>query len=63
MRLNNSTDEVVRAIVADLEAIRESKRRDVEWKLRSVRAAFDATVAPTLHAARSGGPIMPSLAI
>jgi hypothetical protein len=42
------------AVTADLAAIADQKRADVEWKIRSVRRAFEEQVAPKLNARRAG---------
>lgn len=46
--------ELLLAAVADeLHPLLEAKRREVEWKIRSVRTAFDERVAPSFRARRA----------
>ena len=42
------------AVTSGLAAIADRKRADVDWKLRSVRQAFDEHVAPQLRSRRAG---------
>jgi hypothetical protein len=45
-------NEVVTTVIAKLQQILERKRADVQWKLQSVREAFEQRVAPTLMKGR-----------
>ena len=47
-----TSDEICRHVTATLQDILAGKRRDVAWKLASVRKAFDSRVAPGLADAR-----------
>ncbi len=42
-------DQVVVAVIAELQQILERKRADVHWKLESIRAAFEEQIVPTLR--------------
>jgi hypothetical protein len=44
-----SPDEVLAAISGELQAILERKRAEVQWKLQSVRRAFDEVIVPGLR--------------
>lgn len=41
------------AVTAGLATIADQKRAEVEWKIRSVRRAFEEHVAPKLNARRT----------
>ncbi len=43
-----SPDEVMDAVVRELQVVLEHKRDDVQWKLQSVRDAFEKRVKPEL---------------
>jgi hypothetical protein len=47
-------DTVFRAVTAQLSDVAAAKRREVAWKLDSVRSAFAELVAPKLRMARAG---------
>ncbi len=42
-------DQVIAAVVAELKQILGRKRADVQWKLESVRAAFEDQIVPRLR--------------
>lgn len=49
-RAIGAPDEVLRLAVAELQTILEHKRADVQWKLESVRAAFEKEVRAPIEA-------------
>jgi hypothetical protein len=62
MRPTETADEIYLAITSGLRRVLEDKRRDVRWKLDSVRRAFDEFVEPRLRLAREapiGDPLLP----
>jgi len=49
---DGTPEEICRQVTAGLHGILAAKRKEVEWKLASVRKAFDSRVAPSLADAR-----------
>lgn len=49
---DGTPDEIYLSVTAALARILEEKRRDVTWKLESVRRSFEELVAPRLRVAR-----------
>lgn len=52
MAPDGTDEEVFRAVTSGLRQVLEDKRREVSWKLDSVRRAFDDSVEPRLRRAR-----------
>jgi len=50
-----SPEDVLKSLQSQLETIRDKKRSAVEWKLKSVRKAFEKDVAPQLPKAGKSG--------
>ena len=61
--LDGTPEQVRRHVTAGLDDILASKRRDVAWKLASVRKVFDSEVAPRLADARVVRAPAPSAAV
>lgn len=49
---DGTTDEIYQAVTASLHQVLEDKRRDVRWKLDSVRRASNERVEPRLRSTR-----------
>jgi hypothetical protein len=49
---DGTPEDIRRHVIAGLDGILAAKRKEVEWKLASVRKAFDSRVAPGLTEAR-----------
>ncbi|MGH8989260.1 MAG: hypothetical protein ACRDXC_11840 [Acidimicrobiales bacterium] len=49
---DGTTEEIYQAVTAGLQQVLEDKRRDVRWKLNSVRRGFDEPVEPRLRSTR-----------
>jgi hypothetical protein len=50
---DGSPEDIYEHVVADLEAILATKKREASWKLEAVRKAFDSLVVPRLADARA----------